>query len=166
MSNTVDTTYEMEMVEEIMDPNTVYAKLIRKDDGYHVIDFDGTEGAVCRISADGAGTEWVIFTPNKSNRKCINKKKADKFFDEGNGEMDLYYKATKHIGSTSSRIPNEALIKYLSEEDQAEYKAIIARAMAAKEADKKKPMTEREKLEAKIAKAKEALAKLLEGEDN
>jgi hypothetical protein len=149
-----------DVAEEVIDPNTVYAKLVRRDDGYHVIDFDGTEGPVCRISTDGDGTPWVIFTPNKSNRKCINKKKADKFFDEGNESMDLYYKATKHIGSVGTRIPNEKLISYLPKELQDEYHAIIARAIEAKNADKKQPMTEREKAEAKLARAIEAYEKL------
>ena len=48
----------------------------------------------------------------------------------------------------------------MPEDLQNEYKAIIDRAREAMNADKVKPMTEREKLEAKIAKAKEALAKL------
>lgn len=167
MSKTIDTIAEVEVteangaVEEVMDPDTVYAHLVRKDDGYHIIDFDGTEGPVCKETPDSEGTIWVVFTPNKSNRKYINKKKADKFFDENPGaQMDLYYKATKHLGATSARIPNESLIKYLSEEHQAEYKAIIARAQAAKQADKAKPMTELEKAKARLEKAKAALAKL------
>lgn len=160
MSKKIDTELEAnvdEVVEEVMDPNTVYAKIIKEDDGFHVVDFDGSVGPVCKLCDEGNKT--IVLTKNKSNRQWFNVARAEKEIAE-KGFVELYYKATKHIGSASSRIPNEALIKYLSEEDQAEYKAIIARAIAAREADKKKPMTEREKLEAKIAKAKEALAKL------
>lgn len=160
MSNTVDTTIDttIDTAVEEMDPNTVYAHIVKREDGYHVIDFDGSEGPVCnKRTSDG----YIILTPNKSNRKNYNEANAEKFFAENpDGMIELRYKATKHIGSSSSRLPNEALIKYLSEEDQAEYKAIIARAMEAKEADKKKPMTELEKAQAKFEKAKAALAKL------
>lgn len=164
MSNTVDTTIEVEttsestnIVEEVMDPETVCAKIIKEDDGFHVVDFDGSIGPVCKLCDEGNKT--IVLTKNKSNRQWYNVAKAEKEIAE-NGYCALYFKGAKKLGPSTSRIPNEALIKYLPEEEQAEYKAIIARAMAAKEADKKKPMTEREKLEAKIAKAKEALAKL------
>lgn len=153
MSNTVDTTIDT-AVE--MDPNTVYAKIIKEDDGYHVVDFDGSIGEVCKLCDND---KTIVLTKNASNRQWFNIAKAEKEIAE-KGFVELYYKGTKHIGSSSSRIPNEALIKYLPEEDQAEYKAIIARAMAAKEADKKKPMTELEKAQAKFEKAKAALAKL------
>lgn len=147
-------------VEEVLDENTVYAYLVKREDGYHIIDHDGTEGPVCKVSPDGEGTEWVIFTPNKSNRKYINKKKADKIFAEGAENIPLYYKPTRKIGSTGTHIPNEKLIAYLPEAEQNEYRAIIARAIEAKNADKAKPMTELEKAKAKLEKAKAALAKL------
>lgn len=146
-----------------MDPNTVYAKLIKEEDGYHIVDFDGTVGPVCKVNndgKDGGGTDWIIFTPNTSNRKYMAKNKADKIFEEGAEFIPLYYKATKHLDGVSSRIPNEKLISYLPEAEQAEYRAIIARAMAARDADKKKPLTELEKAELKLEKAKAALAKL------
>ena len=75
--------------------------------------------------------------------------------------MDLYYKATKTIGPVGTRLPNEKLISYLSAEDQAEYRAIIDRAIAAKNADKVQPKTELEKAQAKLLKAQAALEKLM-----
>ena len=73
--------------------------------------------------------------------------------------MALLYKATRVMGegtSRSTKLPNEKLIAYLSEAEQEEYKAIIARAIAARdaerEANKKKPMTEAEKAQAKVTK--------------
>ena len=153
----VDEVQDVEVVEEVMDPNTVYATIIKKEDGYHVVDFDGTEGPVCKYCDENDKT--IVLTKNKSNRQWFNRARAEKEIAE-KGRVDLYYKATKHIGSSSSRLPNEKLISYLSEEEQAEYKAIIARAMAAREADKKKPLTEKERLLAKLEKAKAALAKL------
>ena len=137
----------------------VLAKVIRLEDGFHVVDFDGTVGPVCtRRTTDG----YVILTPNKSNRKCINEKNATKYFDENpDGFIPLYYKATRVMGSCGPKMPNAKLISYLSEEDQEEYKAIIARAIAARDADKKKPMTELEKAKARAEKAKAAYEKLL-----
>ena len=57
-----------------------------------------------------------------------------------------------------TRTPNAKLISYLPQDLQDEYNAIIARAIEAKNASKKKPMTEREKLEAKLAKMQAQLA--------
>ena len=154
-----------EMTDEVMNPDVVYATIVKEDDGYHVIDFDGTKGDVCKIVDDG---RTIALTKNKSNRQWFNIVKAEAEIAE-KGHVDLYYKATKKIGQIGTRLPNEKLISYLSPEEQAEYKAIIERAMAAKAADKPKPLTEREKAERALAKAQAALAKLIaeaEGTDN
>ena len=158
----LDQIVDEPIVEEVTyEPDQVLAKVVKRDDGYHVIDLDGTEGPVCdKRTADG----YIILTKNTANRKCLNEKNAEKFFAENpDGCIELKYKASRTLGPVGSRstaIPNAKLIAYLSEEEQAEYKAIIDRAIAARDADKKKPMTEKEKLEAKIAKAKAALAAL------
>jgi hypothetical protein len=143
-----------------IDPNEVLAKLVKREDGYHVIDHDGTEGPICnRMTADG----YIILTPNASNRKCVNKKNADAYFAEHpDGCIELTYKATRTIANSGPKMPNAKLISYLSEEEQEEYKAIIARAIAAKDADKKKPMTELEKAQAAFERAQAKLAKLME----
>lgn len=151
---------EMKNVEEVevLDENTVYAKIIKQDDGFHVVDFDGTVGPVCKFC--DADDKTIVLTKNKSNRQWFNRAKAEAEIAE-KGEVDLYYKASKHFGPSGTKLPNAKLISYLSEEDQAEYKAIIDRAKAAKEADKKKPLTEVEKAQRKLAKAQAAYEKLL-----
>lgn len=146
-----------ETVNEVFDANTVYAKIIKDDDGFHVVDFDGTVGPVCKYC--DADDKTIVLTKNKSNRQWFNRAKAEAEIAE-KGHVDLYYKASKHFGPSGSKMPNEKIIAYLPEAEQAEYKAIIERAMKAREDAKAKPLTEVEKLEAKIAKAKEALAKL------
>lgn len=148
-------------VEEL-DTNTVYATLIKKDDGYHVVDFDGTEGPVCKIVGKPDDVQYVALTPNKANRQWATLSKVEKAFAEGADHIDLFYKASKKFGPIGNKLPNEKLISYLSEDLQQEYRDIIARARAAKEADKKKPMTAVEKAQAKIAKLQEELAKLME----
>lgn len=139
-------------------PDEILARVVKREDGYHVIDHDGTEGPVCdKRTADG----YIILTPNVSNRKNINEKNAERFFAENpDGAIELTYKASRKLGDAPKTIPNAKLISYLSEELQAEYKAIIDKAIAAREADRKKPMTELEKAQARLEKAKAALAKL------
>lgn len=135
----------------VIDTTAVLARVVKREDGYHVIDQDGTEGPVCnKRTSDG----YIILTPNAANRKNINEKKAEAFFAENpDGCIELTYKATRKLGEvTKSTMPNAKLISYLSEELQAEYKAIIDKAIAAREADRKKPLTEEEKLRARIAK--------------
>lgn len=156
----IDTNSEVEVTEvEELDSNKVYAHIVKKEDGFHVVDFDGSEGPVCKVIEDG---KTIALTKNKSNRQWFNVKRAEAEIAE-KGQVDLYYKATRHIGQgVSTRLPNEKLISYLPEAEQAEYRAIIARAIEAKNADKKQPMTELDKAKAKYEKAKAALDKLLE----
>lgn len=144
-------------------PDEVLARVVKREDGYHVIDRDGTEGPVCnKRTSDG----YIILTPNASNRKNINEKNAERFFAENpDGCIELVYKATRKIGQVT-KLPNAKLISYLSEEDQAEYKAIIDRAIAARDADRKKPMTELEKAQARLERARAALAKLEAAEED
>ena len=146
--------------EQTQNPDEVLAYVVKRDDGYHVIDcLTGEEGPVCnRRTADG----YIILTANSSNRKCVNEKNAEKFFAENpDGKIELKYKGTRTIGASGPKLPNAKLIAYLSEEEQNEYKDIIARAIAARDADKSKPKTELEKAQARLAKAKEAYEKLL-----
>lgn len=142
----------------VINPDEVLATIVKREDGYHVIDQDGTEGPVCKLCDENDKT--IALTKNASNRQWFNRAKADAEIAE-HGCVNLYYKATKKLGEVSrNTLPNAKLIAYLSEEEQAEYKAIIDRAIAAREADRKKPLTEEEKLIARIEKAKAALAKL------
>lgn len=150
------------IVEEVThNPDEVLAKIVKRDDGYHVIDHDGTEGPVCKLVDEGGKT--IALTKNAANRFWANKAKADVEI-EANGFFPLYYKASKKFGSVGSRstvMPNAKLISYLPEAEQEEYKAIIARAIAARDADKKKPMTELEKAQAAAERAKAKYEALL-----
>ena len=139
------------------------AYLVRKDEGYFIEHLDGTLSDKCRIVVND---EWILFPQNAANRKYVKVTVAEKFFAENgdDAKMPLLYKATRTVGqSTSTKIPNEKLISYLPEAEQEEYRAIIARAIAAREADKaaaKKPLTEKEKAMARLEKLKAQMAKL------
>lgn len=140
--------------ETIVNPEEVMATIVKRDDGYHVVDKDGTEGPVCKLTGDGKS---ICLTPNAANRQWYAVKRLDAAFADPSCEsVPLYYKATRHLDpnapKTPRALPNAKLISYLPEDLQAEYKAIIERARAAMDADRKKPMTDVEKLQAKIAK--------------
>ena len=141
-----------------VDETVDLAFVVMKEGGIHVEDLDGNLGDVCtKVSADG----YLYLTPNAANRKVINYEKTMKFFDENpDGKIGLKYKATRTIGSTGPKLPNEKLISYLPEAEQEEYRAIIARAIAAREAEKNRPLTEREKVEKALKAAEAKLAKL------
>ena len=157
MSNENEAT--MMATDEVMDPNTVYATIIKDEEGnYHVVDFDGTVGPVCKLVDEGDRT--IALTPNKSNRKWFNRKRAEEEIAT-KGHADLYYKATKVLGPNSARMPYEQLLKYLPEDERKEAEELLREAMALREADKKKPMTDLEKAQAQLAKAKAAYEKLL-----
>ncbi|MFQ9838191.1 MAG: hypothetical protein ACLRWT_12725 [Agathobacter rectalis] len=106
------------------------------------------------------GWEPTLMLPeNPTNRKLINKAVADKKLDENPDGFELTVKAAYVPGQTTSlAVPNKKLIEYLSDAEKEEYMAIIERARQAYEAAKVKPMTEKEKLEAKIAKLQAQIA--------
>lgn len=151
---TVDTSTETSEPIATVD-NEVKAYLVKKEDGYHIEDLDGNLGEVCKFSKDGTR---IMFTPNASNRKETMVKVAEPFFAENpDGKIALTYKATRTLDgvSRSTKLPNEKLIAYLPEVEQEEYKAIIARAIQARDAEReasKKPMSEADKAKARVNK--------------
>lgn len=142
--------------------NEVLAYLCKDGERYYVTNANGDAIGDCEISKDGLSLKMPV---NDANRTWITIKKAEAYFAENSNPMGLTYRATRTIGSVSVKTPNAKLVAYLSEEDQATYNAIIDRARAAMEADKVKPLSEADKLRAKIAKAQAKLDELLADED-
>ena len=132
----------------------VLAKIVKIDEGKYAVEDSTGLHEITKTSKDGA----YALPKNDANRQWIRISLVEEAFANGAEFIPLTYKETKHIGSTGTRIPNAKLIEYLSEEEKAEYLAIIDRAKAAYEADKAKPLTDEEKLERKIAKLEEQLA--------
>ncbi len=150
--------------ENIMnvDENAV-VKIVKDDEGkFHVIDADGVEGPACTIIENG---RTIALSKNAANRQYCAVAKANAGI-EADGYFQLTVRTTppRKMGDAPKALPNAKLISYLSEEDQAEYKAIIDRAIAAREAARvtTNSMSDKEKLEAKIAKLKAKLAELTE----
>ena len=150
---------EIENVEETttFEPGVSTAKLVIAEDGVHLVD-DGVDKGICPIASDGIA---YVLPVNSANRKWFAIKKIEAAKAEGKTEIVLDYKASVKLGPVGSKLPNEKLISYLPEDLQAEYKAIIERAIAARNDAKSKPMTELEKAQAKLAKAKAAYDKLI-----
>ena len=150
---------EIKNVEETttFEPGVSTAKIVIAEDGVHLVD-DGVDKGVCPIASDGIA---YVLPVNSANRKWFTVKKADALREKGITEVELEYRETRKIGPVGSKLPNEKPLSYLSEELQAEYKAIIDRAIAARNDAKSKPMTELEKAQAKLAKAKAAYDKLV-----
>lgn len=146
------------VVEETVDtiPNTVDVAIVFEDDGDYIVD-NGVKSGPLEITKDGL---CYILPANSANRKWFSLKKIDAVKANGVTSIVLDYRASRKIGPIGNKLPNEKLISYLPEELQVEYKAIIDRAMAARDAAKTKPMTELEKAQAKLERAQAALAKL------
>ena len=146
-----------ETVNEFVDGVST-AVLSIQDDGVHLIEAGVDKGPLA-ITKDEL---CYILPTNSANRKWFSIKKIEAAKALGQTEIVLDYKASIKIGPIGTKLPNEKLISYLSEDLQAEYKAIIDRAIVAREAAKTKPMTELEKAQAKLAKAQAAYNKLIE----
>ena len=142
------------------DPNKVYAKIIRDDNGdFHIEDEDGTVGPVLKFYEENGKT--IGLTKNAANRRYFSKAKAIAIINE-KGYVPLHYKPDKPAGTLGIKhFPYDKWLCYLDEDEQNEIKALYAKALEAKAADKKAPKSDVEKLQDKIAKAQAALDRLL-----
>ena len=133
---------------------TYLADLVKLDDGYHVFDLDGNDCGLCKVVEEG---KTLSLPANPSNRQWFNVAKANAAI-ESDGKVQLLYKASKKFGPKGTTLPDAKLVAYLSEEEQAEYKAIIDRAREAMAADKAQPVSELDKLKAKLSKLQDKIA--------
>lgn len=140
------------------------ADIVMDEDGKFYIEDNGVRTAECAVKPY-RDTEEIHLQPNSSNRKFWNAVDARKKCANG-GRIQLTYKPSIKLGegTTRTNIPNAKLIEYLDEADKAEYLAIIERAKANYESQKKKPMSEKEKLLAKIAKLQKQLEEVEESD--
>ena len=148
---------ETEIIENVTD-NEAVASVVKVDGEYFVKDLATGEIAEtpCKICSDEM---TLALTPNAANRKWIKIKAVEDAIAEG-GECLMTFKASKTYGSTGAKLPNAKLISYLSEEEQAEYKAIIDRAKEARDAEKNRPLTDLEKAMKQLEAAKKKIAEL------
>lgn len=145
-----------ETLVEQAEPVTV--KVIKDAEGnFHTV--IGEEvGPVCKIVEDG---RTIVLGKNPANRQYVAVAKANAGI-ESDGYFVIPVKTTEPrvLGASGPKLPNEKLISYLPEAEQEEYRAIIARAHAARDAERNKPKTEAEKKAEKLAKLKAQIAAL------
>lgn len=137
---------------------------IKKVDGQYIMDVDGTE-TVLEVKQPKGWDPTIMLPENPTGRKLINQAAADKRLEANGGSFELTVRTAHATGPRGKTIPNAKLVEYLKTLDNGqelydEYMAIIDEAYKAMEAAKAKPLTEKEKLMAKIEKAKKALAAL------
>lgn len=137
---------------------------IKKVDDQYIMDVDGTE-TVLEVKQPKGWDPTVMLPDNPTGRKLINQAAADKRLEANGGSFELTVRTAHATGPRGKTIPNAKLVEYLKTLDNGqelydEYMAIIDEAYKAMEAAKAKPLTEKEKLLAKIEKAKKALAAL------
>lgn len=150
----IDETATAEVAENVV------VKVIKDEEGnFHTVIGENV-GPVCKIIEDG---RTIVLGKNPANRQYCAVAKANVGI-EADGFFVITPRTTEPrvLGSSGPKLPNEKLISYLPEAEQEEYRAIIARAIAARDAEKNRPLTEREKAEKALAAAKAKLAKLEE----
>ena len=129
--------------------------------GYSIVDKGNT--VHCLGIAIYKEREVLHLPDNSTCRVWIDRKKVDAAI-EADGKMTLGYKVRVTLGAGGTHYPQEKLIAFLSEEEQAEYKAIVdkaRKAMAdAKAAAKAAPLTPYEKAKRALERAQAKLAEL------
>ena len=121
-------------------------------------DLETGETVECKNWFEKSKNKWhIVLGPNSSNRKYIA---HNEFFSKAvDGEYTVEDKTTgpRSLGTSQ---PDRHLVPFMTAEDKETYDAIIARAIANREAQKNTPKSEEEKLLAQIAKAEAKLAAL------
>lgn len=143
---------------ETVDTVVEVVKVIKDEGGnFHTV-IGEKVGPVCKIIEDG---RTIVLGKNPANRQYCAVAKANVGI-EADGYFVITPRTTEPrvLGSMGPKLPNEKLISYLPEAEQEEYRAIIARAIAARDAEKNRPLTDREKAEKALEAAKAKLAKL------
>lgn len=103
---------------------------------------------------DPANPNILKLPENPSNRKWLSVKKI---VDD---ELELTYKATMVFGPRGNTSPKKDLSEYLEGKDKELYLQLVEKAKKNREEmHKKAPLTEKEKLERRLAKLQEELKK-------
>lgn len=117
---------------------------------FEAIDLETNETVTAKNWFEKSKNKWhVVLGPNSANRKYIA---HNEFFAKA--ENDVYIVEDKTTGPRvlGTSEPDKKLVPYMTDEDREAYEAIIARAKANRDAQKNKPLTEEEKIEAQIKK--------------
>lgn len=129
-----------------------------KDVVVEAIDLATNDVVDCKVWLEKSKDRWhFVLGENSTNRKYLS---HNEFFAKlENNEYIVQDKLTppRRLGTAQ---PDRKLIPWMTEEDKEQYDAIIARALENRAAQRAKPETETEKLQARIAKLQEKLRAL------
>lgn len=127
---------------------------------FEAVDLDTNEPVTCKNWFEKSKNKWhIVLGPNSANRKYI----AHNEF-ESKAVNDVYTVEDKTTGprTMGTANPDKKLVPYMTEEDKADYDAIIARAIENRESQKAAPLSDEEKIEAQIAKLQKKLENMKE----
>jgi hypothetical protein len=128
------------------------------DDGpvFAALDLANNEEVSAKNWYEKSKDKWhILLGPNSANRKYVAHNEFNAKNIDGEYIVEDKTSGPRTLGTAQ---PDKKLVPYMTEEDKAEYDAIIARAIANREAQKNVELTEEEKLERAIAKLKAKLA--------
>jgi hypothetical protein len=132
--------------------------IIKRNDetktGYElIIQTDGQKDVIIPINDHDPKNEDILKLPeNPSNRKWFSKNKIK------GDSIELTYKESMTFGPRGESSPRKPLEDYLDEADKILYLELVEKAKKRREELTRKPkMTEREKIEAKIARLQNRL---------
>lgn len=118
--------------------------------GYELVEVDSDNNENI-IALNRKTTDNCLYLPenckNDTNRALISIKMLDKAATDRYELLPKEYKTPRVLGNSKKPLED-----YLSDEDKELYLALVEKAKKAREEATKKPMTEEEKLKAKIAK--------------
>lgn len=121
-------------------------------------DLETNTEVVCKNWFEKSKDKWhIVLAPNSANRKYVA---HNEFFAKAEDNVYMVEDKTSGPRVLGTAQPDKKLVPYMTAEDKEEYDGIIARAIENRNAQKATPMTEIEKLEAAIAKAKAKLEKI------
>ena len=124
---------------------------------FEALDLATNEPVECKNWFEKSKNKWhIVLKENSANRKYI----AHNEFNT-KAENDEYIVEDKTTGprSLGTSQPDKALAPFMTEDEKADYDAIIARAIARREAEKNRPLSDEEKLEKQIKALQARLAK-------
>lgn len=125
---------------------------------FEALDLVTNETVPCKNWFEKSKNKWqIVLGPNSANRKFVAHNEFNAKAENGEYVVEDKTTGPRVLGTAQ---PDRALVPYMSEEDKAEYDAIIARAIENRNAQKAVELTEEEKLEKQIAKLKAKLAHL------
>lgn len=132
------------------------SRIEKRENNYYLINGDTEKVVPTKVDAK-TGVVWLKLPENEEGRQWMS---SNKFKDTNVVELTPHVDrvCTARNGEPKEKKPLE---DYLNDEDKALYLALVEKAKKNRaEANKRVPMTEKEKLQAKVARLQAQIAKM------